>query len=104
MEIETGGEVVETAPGEAGACGGGGDAVVVAACDVRDGAVGAEAGDEGWVEDVEEVVFAGEGGYARLAIVIQAPGVDVAVFVDGEGVVGAGADVDDVFFQADGLG
>lgn len=104
MEIKTGGEVVETAPGEAGACGGGGDAVVVAACDVRDGAVGAEAGDEGRVRDVEEVVFAREGGYARLPVIVEAPGIDVAVLVDGEGMVGAGADVYDVFLQADGLG
>ncbi len=77
--------------------------MVVAACDVREGRVGAEAGDGGGVEDVEEV-FAEAGGDAGLAVIIEAPGVDGAVAVDGEGVVGAGADVDDVLFEADGLG
>lgn len=59
-----------------------------------------EAGDDGRVED-HGFVAAGALGDAGLAVVVQAPGVDFAVFVDGKGVGVAGCDVDHGFGQAE---
>lgn len=90
---------IHATPNQAFAIGGAGNGVVSATADLGDAPVGERLDGDG----------VGDGGFIVAGIVadagcaetVQAPGVDRAVGVDGERVVGAGADVHNVLAQAE---
>ena len=103
VELDADLEAIDAAPGEALLILGDGDAVELAAVDADDLALVLEGGDDGGVEN-DGFVAAGAGGDAGLAVVVEAPRVDFAVLVDGEGVGVAGGDVGHGFGEAEFAG
>lgn len=79
-------EAVDAAPDQALAGGGDGDGVVSAAGDVGEGLAFEASDHRGGQHD--GFVLARAVADARFAVVVEAPGPDLAALVDGEGVVG----------------
>lgn len=90
---------VDAAPGETFTVMGDGNAVELAAVYAGNLALVSEAGDWFGVED-DGFIAAGAFCDAGLAVVIEAPGVNFAVFVDGEGVGVASGDVGHRFWES----
>lgn len=94
---------VDAAPGETFPVLSHSDAVELPAVDADDLALTLEASDKGWVEDngfITTRAFANTG----LTVVIQTPGVDFAIFVDGERVGVAGGNVGHGFWKTEFAG
>lgn len=98
VDLQAGLGAVETAPDEAFAGFGSRHGVMRATADLDDASTG-ERLDDGGVQDCR-LGFAGALWDAGFAVVVQAPAVDFSGLVDGKGVEGARADVDDVLGEA----